>query len=189
VHPVRLFLIVFGLLFLSPLSLHAAWWLSREHAASWDVANWASADLLPPASAKPEALVHVYAARVGRWRGIFAHHSWIVIKERGATSYTRFDVVGWGQPLRTNLRPTDAGSATFPNGSPPSRAAGGSLDPQNQGRGGALSAGAMATTALGRGRTPTRSLAFVWLPSRRLRSSCHPPPSARTIATTAGSPG
>jgi hypothetical protein len=107
VRPIRLALAAFTLAFLAPLSLHAAWWLSQEHAPSWDKANWASADLLPPASAKPEALVHIYAARVGRWRGIFAHHSWIVVKERGAATYTRFDVVGWGRPLRTNLRDAD----------------------------------------------------------------------------------
>ena len=52
--------------------------------------------------------MHVYAARTGRWKGIFAHHSWIVIKERGATRYTRFDKVGWGSPVRTNAWPADA---------------------------------------------------------------------------------
>jgi hypothetical protein len=36
-----------------------------------------------------EALIRVYAARTVRWRGIFAVHSWIVVKERGASHYTR----------------------------------------------------------------------------------------------------
>ena len=51
---------------------------------AWSEADWSSARLLPAARAKPEALVHVYAARTGRWKGIFAHHSWIVVKEKGA---------------------------------------------------------------------------------------------------------
>ncbi len=55
----------------------------------------------------PEALVAIYAARVGRWRGIFAHHSWVVVKEEGAARYTRYDMVGWGSPVRTDGWPPD----------------------------------------------------------------------------------
>jgi hypothetical protein len=96
------------LIFFLPLGLHAAWWLSTDRPGSWSQANWASAGLLPPPSAKPEAMIHVYAARVGRWRGIFAHHTWIVIKEKGAARYTRFDKVGWGTPVRTDNWAPDA---------------------------------------------------------------------------------
>ncbi len=94
-------------LFLLPVGLHAAWWLNRDLPPTYTMARWSSAGILPPASAKPEAVVHVYAARVGRWRGIFAHHSWIVVKEKGAPRYTRYDVVGWGTPVRTDLRDPD----------------------------------------------------------------------------------
>jgi hypothetical protein len=59
------------------------------------------------AAIEPEATVHVFAARVGRWRGIFAHHSWVVVKEKNASAYTRFDVVGWGTPVRVNHREAD----------------------------------------------------------------------------------
>ena len=58
-------------------------------------------------SAKPAALVYVYAARTGRWKGIFAHHSWIVVKEKNAARYTRYDKVGWGRPVRTDGWPPD----------------------------------------------------------------------------------
>ena len=51
--------------------------------------------------------MRIYAARTGRWRGIFAHHSWIVVKEAGASRYTRFDKVGWGSPVRTDGWPAD----------------------------------------------------------------------------------
>jgi hypothetical protein len=88
--------------FVSPLAVHAAWWLSTDPAQAWSQADWSSARILPAARAKPEALVHVYAARTGRWKGIFAHHSWIVVKEKGAGTYTRYDKVAWGQPLKTN---------------------------------------------------------------------------------------
>lgn len=100
-------LLTFLLLFVLPLALHAAWWLTRDHPASWSQANWGSAGLLPPASGKPEAMLHVYCGRVGRWRGVFAHHCWIVVKERAAPAYTRYDVVGWGTPVRRNGYPPD----------------------------------------------------------------------------------
>jgi hypothetical protein len=99
---------IFFLAFLLPLGAHAAWWLSREHPASWSVADWSSADLLPQASAKSEALVHVYAARAGRWKGVFAHHMWLVLKERDGQRYERFDKVGWGRPVRRDGWAADA---------------------------------------------------------------------------------
>ena len=92
----------FTYVFLVPLALHAVWWLSTDPAKAWNEVDWSSSNMLPPAIAKPEAMVHVYAARVGRWRGVFAHHTWIVVKERGASTYTRFDKVAWGQPVRVN---------------------------------------------------------------------------------------
>ena len=33
------------------------------------------------------------------WRGILATHSWIVVKEAGASAYQRFDYTAWGQPI------------------------------------------------------------------------------------------
>ena len=105
---IRIALATFALLFLAPLAVHAAWWLSHDTAVAWSEADWSSAQLLPAARAKPEALVHVYAARTGRWKGIFAHHSWIVIKERNAARYTRFDKVAWGRPVKIDGWAPDA---------------------------------------------------------------------------------
>ena len=107
-HPLRFATLAFLAAFLAPLALHAAWWLSTDAAVAWNQADWSSARLLPPARAKPEAMVHVYAARTGRWKGIFAHHSWIVVKESGAGTYTRYDKVAWGQPVKTNNWAPDA---------------------------------------------------------------------------------
>lgn len=99
---------LFFLGFLLPLAAHAAWWLSSTEAVAWHEANWSSARLLPAARAKPHAAVYVFAARTGRWKGIFADHTWVVIKERGADRYMRFDVVGWGQPIKVNNWAPDA---------------------------------------------------------------------------------
>jgi hypothetical protein len=94
--------------FLTPLLVHALWWLSHDDALSWNDADWSSAHLLAPARTVPGAVVLVYAARTGRWKGIFAHHSWVVIKERDAGSYTRFDKVAWGQPVKIDNWAPDA---------------------------------------------------------------------------------
>ena len=100
--------LVFALAFLLPLAAHAAWWLSREQPASWSAADWSSAGLLPPAASAPEAMVRVYAARAGRWKGVFAHHMWLVLKEPGGARYERFDKVGWGRPVRRDGWAADA---------------------------------------------------------------------------------
>ena len=38
---------------------------------------------------------------------MFSVHSWIVFKRAGAKNWTRYDVVGWGMPVRTNGWPAD----------------------------------------------------------------------------------
>lgn len=105
---VRWAIVGFAAAFLLPLATHAVWWWARGWPDHWGAADWTSARILPPAEAEPDAVVHVMAARVGRWRGIFAHHSWIVVKPAGAARYVRYDVVGWGAPVRTDHREADA---------------------------------------------------------------------------------
>jgi len=100
-------ILAFVIFFLLPLGTHAVWWWNQGWPDSWSDADWSSAALLPKADAEPEAVVHVMGARVGKWRGIFAHHSWVVLKDEGAKTYTRYDVVGWGTPVRTNVRDAD----------------------------------------------------------------------------------
>ncbi len=104
----RVLVLAFVAVFLIPLVTHAVWWQAKGgHAETWASADWSSAGILPPAQTVPAAMVRVYAARIGRWRGIFAHHSWIVIKPANASRYTRFDVVGWGVPVRTDAYAPD----------------------------------------------------------------------------------
>jgi hypothetical protein len=98
----------FSLVFMVPLLAHALWWVSLDPAKAWNEVDWSSAGLLPAARANPQAIVHVYGARVGRWRGIIADHTWIVIKEKGAAGYTRFDKTFWANPVKTNNWAPDA---------------------------------------------------------------------------------
>ncbi len=89
-------------LFLFPLALHAALYVSKDHPASYRDANWGSVGMLPKASAEREARLLVFTGRTGRWKGVFAVHSWVVFKPEGAPEWSRYDVVGWGQPVRNN---------------------------------------------------------------------------------------
>ena len=100
------FLFYFAAIFLLPLGLHAAWWTAHAHPASYMDADWSSAGVLPAASSVHEATVHVLAGRTGRWKGIFAHHTWVVVKPKGGR-YTRYDVVGWGRPVRIDAYAPD----------------------------------------------------------------------------------
>jgi hypothetical protein len=94
--------IVFLFLLIAPIAASAARYLLGDRSVDWQAADRSSAGLLPPAAGHPDALVRVYAARTVRWRGIFAVHSWIVIKERNAPRYTRYDYTAWGEPIRIN---------------------------------------------------------------------------------------
>ena len=105
---VRQMLKVLLFLFLIPLVTHAAWWVATNTAWNWRDANWAPTGILKPAAADPEPAVYLLAGRTGGWKGIFAHHTWIVTKGAGAPRYTRYDVVGWGRPVRTDHLPPDS---------------------------------------------------------------------------------
>ncbi len=104
----RLAFLLFLGLTVVPLAVHAGVYrMVHPWPASWRAADWSSAGTLPSAQANEAAFVGVYAARAGRWRGIFAVHSWIVVKPAGADRYTRYDVVGWGTPVRRDAYPAD----------------------------------------------------------------------------------
>lgn len=104
---------LFIVVFLIPLTANGAVSFSRGWPSSWDVADWSSAGLLASAEETPQAIVRIYAARTGRWKGIFAVHPWIVVKPAGAPRYTRYEVINWGDPVRRNE--FDADSRWFGN--------------------------------------------------------------------------
>jgi hypothetical protein len=95
-------MLVFVLLIVVPVTLSAVLYLAGERRGDWQTADRSSAGLLPTASEHGDAVIRVYAARTVRWRGIFAVHCWIVVKERGARRYTRYDYTAWGEPIRVD---------------------------------------------------------------------------------------
>jgi hypothetical protein len=90
------------IIFLMPLVARAALYAAGDAPRSWRDADWSSTQLLPPAGQEPDARLVVFTGTTGAWKGIFAVHSWIVFKHAGATEWTRYDVVGWGRPVRMN---------------------------------------------------------------------------------------
>ena len=89
-------------LFLLPIAARAALHAYEGGPASWRNADWSSSGTLPDAKAEPEARVLIMSGRTGGWKGVFSVHSWIVFKPAHAASWRRYDVVGWGHPLRLN---------------------------------------------------------------------------------------
>jgi hypothetical protein len=90
------------ILLVVPIGVSAIKYVLGDRSVDWQMADRSSAGLLPPAAAHPDPMVRVYAARTVRWRGIFAVHTWIVVKERNASRYTRYDYTAWGEPIRVN---------------------------------------------------------------------------------------
>lgn len=99
---IKVALLVFAVFYLLPLALSATRYQFDGVGAGWMSADRSSAGLLPdPAGHKP-AVVRVLSAQTVRWRGVFATHSWIVVKPEGASRYTRYDYTAWGEPIRMN---------------------------------------------------------------------------------------
>lgn len=88
--------------FLLPIAVRAAFYAGDAAPRSWRDADWSSIGSLPAAAAHPDARVLVLSGRTGGWKGVVSVHSWIVLKEKDARSWSRFDVVGWGNPVRLN---------------------------------------------------------------------------------------
>jgi hypothetical protein len=94
-------------LFLLPVIARAALFALGDAPRSYRDADWSSTGTLPPASADNDARILVMTGTAGAWKGVLAVHSWIVLKRQNADAWTRYDVVGWGNPLRRNNWPVD----------------------------------------------------------------------------------
>ena len=126
-------------------------------------------------------------AAPARWKGIFAVHSWVVLKPENATSWTRYDVVGWGHPVRTNgwapdgrwYRQHAARTARYAAARRPP-----TCIPQGRGCGRRLClSSSTATIASGPARTATPSPPPYCVRCRNCRWRCRRTPSAATSAT------
>lgn len=83
--------ILFGL----PL-LVSACMAGRGDGVPWYEARRDATGLAPDPAKTQEAVLQVYAARAVAWRGVFAVHTWIVVKPSGADRFTRYEVLGFG---------------------------------------------------------------------------------------------
>jgi uncharacterized protein DUF3750 len=94
--------LIFLFAFLLPIAARATLFAFDGGPRSWRDADWSSIGSLPAARSYPEARVLVMSGRTAGWKGVVAVHSWIVVKGTNAAAWTRFDVVGWGNPVRIN---------------------------------------------------------------------------------------
>ncbi len=98
----------FAVAVILPIGIGTALGLAKGWPGDWRSASWESSGLLAQAASVPEARVYVLAARTGQWKSIFAEHMSIVFKPEGARHWTRYDVVGWGNPVRRDAFAPDA---------------------------------------------------------------------------------
>jgi hypothetical protein len=89
-------------LFLLPVAARAALFAAEGGPTRWSDADWSSSGTLPAAATEPDARIIVFSGRTGGWKGVVAVHSWAVVKRANAKAWTRYDVVGWGTPVRVN---------------------------------------------------------------------------------------
>src|ERR1700674_2966704 len=94
------FMLIIFALFLAPILARAAFYALGNGPRSWRDADWSSTGSLPPAVQFEPARLVVFTATTGAWKGIFSIHSWVVLKRAGERDWTRYDVVGWGNPVR-----------------------------------------------------------------------------------------
>jgi hypothetical protein len=99
-------LTIFALFFV-PILARAAFYAAGTAPRSWRDADWSSTGALPQATQFEPARLVVFTGTTGGWKGVFSVHSWVVFKPANARNWTRYDVVGWGMPVRTNGWPAD----------------------------------------------------------------------------------
>ena len=97
----------FAWLYAAPILVNAGIYNASPQPDFW-TADRSSAGLLPAATQDAPAIVRIYAARTVRWRGIFAVHTWLVVKDAGG-AYERYDVTAFGRdPLVRDRFEADA---------------------------------------------------------------------------------
>ncbi|MGI9371492.1 MAG: DUF3750 domain-containing protein [Hyphomicrobiales bacterium] len=101
--------VILGFVFIAlPIATSAVLKYQQGWPSGWSGADWSATNTAPDPAVERDAIIRVYAARTGRWKSVFAVHSWIAIKPKDAPRWTRFDVVGWGRPLRQDAYAVDA---------------------------------------------------------------------------------
>ncbi|HEY1097154.1 MAG TPA: DUF3750 domain-containing protein [Alphaproteobacteria bacterium] len=66
-----------------------------QNGNDWQKASRESVGIAPKPDQEKRAIVQIYAARAHGWRGNYAVHSWIATKDKNASFYNVYQVVGW----------------------------------------------------------------------------------------------
>ena len=94
-------------IFLLPVLAAAGALAYRGGPTHWSQWDRTVVSQMPAAAAYPEARVLVMTGPTRGWKGVVSVHSWIVIKGANDQSWRRYDVAGWGNPVRLNWWPPD----------------------------------------------------------------------------------
>ena len=94
-------------MFLAPVLFAVGALAYRGGPPHWGQYDHTIASRLPPAAAHPDARILVMSSRTRGWKGVVAVHSWVVIKGENERTWRRYDVAGWGNPVRLNWWPPD----------------------------------------------------------------------------------
>jgi hypothetical protein len=100
-------MLAFLAVFLIPVLTSAGAIVYRGGPTHWTRWDRSAASQLPPAAEHPQARILVMAGRTRGWKGAVSLHSWIVVKGEDERSWRRYDVAGWGNPVRQNWWPPD----------------------------------------------------------------------------------
>jgi hypothetical protein len=93
--------------FLLPIAIASAALAVRGGPTHWSRWDRSVVSTMPSAAEHPQARVLVMAARTRGWKGVVSVHSWIVVKGENEPQWRRYDVAGWGDPVRLNWWPPD----------------------------------------------------------------------------------
>ena len=62
---------------------------------NWQTASRESSGLAAKPNIEKQAIIEFYGADAFSWRGWFAIHTWVAVKEQDASEYTVYEVTGW----------------------------------------------------------------------------------------------
>src|SRR6185295_6075774 len=101
------FMLAFLIIFLLPVFAGAGALAFRGGPTHWSDWDRSVISHLPPAAQHQQARILVMSGRTRGWKGAVAVHSWVVVKGESERNWRRYDVAGWGDPLRLNWWPPD----------------------------------------------------------------------------------
>jgi len=100
-------MLAFLILFLLPIMVAAGALAYQGGPTHWSRWDRTVVSHLPAAADHREARILVMSGRTRGWKGVVAVHSWVVVKGENEQTWRRYDVAGWGDPVRLNWWPPD----------------------------------------------------------------------------------